>query len=40
MSKLFEYHSGGTFSNPGWSPKIIPRLPVFSGGKKDEDPNP
>jgi hypothetical protein len=40
VSKLFAYHSDGTFSNPGWSPKIIPRLPVFSGGKKPEDRNP
>ena len=40
MSKLFEYHSDGTFSNPGWSPKIIPRIPVFGGAKKPEERNP
>ena len=40
VSKLFEYHSDGTFSNPGWSPKIIPRIPVFGGAKKPEDRNP
>ena len=36
VSKLFEYHSDGTFSNPGWSPKIIPRMPIFGGAKKAE----
>jgi len=40
VSKLLEYHSDGTFSNPGWSPKIIPRIPVFGGSKKDQDRNP
>jgi hypothetical protein len=40
VSKLFEYHSNGTFSNPGWSPKIIPRLPVFGGAKKIDERNP
>jgi hypothetical protein len=40
VSKLLEYHSDGTFSNPGWSPKIIPRIPVFGGSKKVEDRNP
>jgi hypothetical protein len=40
VSKLLEYHSDGTFSNPGWSPKIIPRIPVFGGSKKAEDRNP
>ena len=40
MSKLLEYHSDGTFSDPRWSPKIIPRIPVFGGGKKPEDRNP
>ena len=40
VSKLFEYHSNGTFSNPGWSPKIIPRLPVFGGAKKTNERNP
>jgi hypothetical protein len=38
MSKLFSYHSDGTFSNPGWLPKIIPRLPGF-GGPKKQTPN-
>ena len=37
VSKLFEYHSGGTFSDPRWSPKIIPRIPVFGGAKKPEE---
>jgi hypothetical protein len=40
MSKLFEYHSDGTFSNPSWSPKIIPRIPVLGGAKKSEDSTP
>jgi len=40
VSKLFEYHSDGTFSNPGWSPKFIPRIPVFGGAKKAEAINP
>ena len=40
VSKLFEYHSDGTFSNPGWSPKIIPRMPIFGGAKKAEVTNP
>jgi hypothetical protein len=35
MSKLFEYHSNGTISNPRWSPKIIPRFP---GQKKRQSP--
>ena len=40
VSKLFEYHSDGTFSDPRWSPKIIPRIPVFGGAKKPEDKTP
>jgi len=40
VSKLLEYHSDGTFTNPGWAPKIIPRLPVFGGPKKSESANP
>jgi len=24
VSKLFEYHAGGTMSNPGWRPKHLP----------------
>jgi hypothetical protein len=27
VSKLFEYISTGTVSNPEWRPKIIPRIP-------------
>jgi hypothetical protein len=39
VSKLFEYYSNGTMADPKWSPKIIPRIPVFGGGaaKKPED---
>ena len=40
VSKLFEYHSDGTFSKPGWSPKIMPRLPVFGGAQKTNERNP
>ena len=28
VSKLFEYVSDGTFSDPKWRPKIIPRVPL------------
>ena len=31
MSKLLEYYSEGTISNPQWSPKIIPSIPTFGG---------
>jgi hypothetical protein len=39
VSKLFEYYSNGTMADPKWSPKIIPRIPVFGGGaaKKPEE---
>jgi len=40
MSKLLEYHSDGTISSPGWSPKIIPRIPVFGGAKKTGERTP
>jgi hypothetical protein len=40
VSKLFEYHSDGTFSDPRWSPKIIPRIPAFGGAKKPEERTP
>ena len=26
VSKLFEYHAGGTMNEPGWRPKILPKL--------------
>ena len=28
VSKLLEYHSDGTVSDPGWRPKIIPKIPM------------
>ncbi len=34
VSKLFEYYSNGTISEPHWYPKIIPRIPIFGGGSK------
>lgn len=34
VSKLFEYYSNGTMSEPNWSPKIIPRIPVLGGPSK------
>jgi len=40
VSKLLEYHSNGTFSDPGWLPKIIPSIPAFGGTKKSDDRNP
>ena len=33
VSKLFEYYSNGTISEPHWSPKIIPRIPIFGGSQ-------
>ncbi len=40
VSKLLEYHSNGTFSDPGWLPKIIPSIPAFGGTKKSDDRTP
>ncbi|MBU6183609.1 MAG: hypothetical protein KGR46_12460, partial [Verrucomicrobia bacterium] len=36
VSKLFEYESRGTVTDPKWSPKIIPQMPKIPplGGKK------
>ncbi len=34
VSKLFEYVSSGSISNPEWRPKIIPRLTPQSNGQK------
>jgi hypothetical protein len=28
VSKLLEYHSDGTISDPRWRPKIIPKIPL------------
>lgn len=28
VSKLFEYHSNGTLSDPQWRPKVIPNIPL------------
>jgi len=33
VSKLFEYISTGTVADPGWRPKIIPRIEADSTGK-------
>ena len=34
VSKLLEYHSNGTISEPRWSPKIIPRIPAIGGSSQ------
>jgi hypothetical protein len=34
VSKLFEYHSDGTISEPHWRPKIIPRIQFPIPGPK------
>lgn len=36
VSKLLEYHADGTVSDPGWRPKIIPKIPL-PGGKTRKD---
>jgi hypothetical protein len=33
VSKLLEYHSDGTISDPHWRPKIIPKIQLLPGGK-------
>ena len=33
VSKLLEYHSDGTISDPRWRPKIIPKIQLLPGGK-------
>jgi len=33
VSKLFEYVSTGTVSNPEWRPKILPRFPPATNGR-------
>lgn len=35
VSKLFEYHAGGTMSAPGWRPKILPK-----SRRRDNDAEP
>jgi len=37
VSKLLEYHSHGTISEPHWRPKIIPKIPL-PGGKPQKTP--
>jgi hypothetical protein len=39
VSKLFEYYSNGTISEPHWSPKIMPRIPLF-GGPQNKNTSP
>jgi len=38
VSKLFEYHSDGTISDPRWKPKLIPRIPPIIPPKKTNTP--
>lgn len=35
VSKLFEYHAGGTMNSPGWRPKLLPK-----SRRRDNDPEP
>jgi hypothetical protein len=40
VSKLFEYHSDGTISEPHWRPKIIPRIQFpIPGAKAQKTPS-
>jgi hypothetical protein len=40
VSKLFEYHSDGTISEPHWRPKIIPRIQFpIPGAKAQKNPS-
>jgi hypothetical protein len=38
VSKLLEYHAGGTISDPGWRPKIMPKLRRRNGAREEEGP--
>ena len=39
VSKLFEYYSNGTMTDPKWGPKIIPRIPALGGTAKKPTKN-
>ncbi len=34
VSKLLEYHAGGSVADPGWRPKIIPKMRRRGGGEE------
>ena len=38
VSKLLEYHSDGTISEPHWRPKIIPKIQLLPGSKPQKTP--
>jgi hypothetical protein len=40
VSKLLEYHSEGSLSDPRWRPKIIPKIPLPGGKPRANDGTP
>jgi hypothetical protein len=37
VSKILEYHSDGTISDPRWMPRLIPRFPLGGRGSKTKE---